>query len=231
MRIYWINIGNDANAHRRLHMQSSLDSTAQDHVRIEAVTPSTLKSHRESLYATSPSEYCCTASHLLAMRTALDAGVDECMIAEDDAMLSPEFLNNLPVLIEGAPDNWDVLQICSNNISQAIRLFNTCYLKDGSMWDKWVQSNWGTGAYIIRAKAMQTLLNVYETLDFSRFPNKPVSALVVYEKCNTYTITYPFVRCLDIDSNIHPDHVESAHAKYSAYSDLIRKAYPYVTLV
>lgn len=144
-------------------MQKQFEAAGVDrHTRIRAVCPAELHLYDivvpPHLPAISPSEYCCTLSHLKAIWTAYKAGADTALIMEDDVRIIrwPASPSAWKVISKSAPDDWRLLQMVSLG-DIAMQLMSG----SSDIWVPWESGLWCTGAYFINREGMQEILSKY----------------------------------------------------------------------
>jgi GR25 family glycosyltransferase involved in LPS biosynthesis len=193
----------------------------------------------------SKGEIGCCISHLIAIYTAWKRGDEIAIICEDDiSFCTTSVIPNLEDVIDNAPDDWEILQLCSfqyaynGNLSSDIQYIKRQYPNSAF---------WSCGLYMINRKGMKKILNtVKKDIDknlysikpirnstpqeFNNFllmqashtPTKyifPLSAVAdayIYDLANTYS-TFPslfLANNSELDSTIHIDHT-SYHLKNS----------------
>ena len=230
MHVYWINIYNDENKYRRDHMEHTL--TDVSNTMIKAYTPYTLpkliKERSIASTMTKLEEYACTASHLKAMQQALYDNQEYAIIVEDDIIIPRNV--DFEKLIDTAPNDWEILQLCTNNTKMLLNNFKT-YKNDKELWAPWTFMSWCTTGYIIKADVMRKLVQIHmyeeNLLDVSMITlTKAVADIVIYQNKKTYTLTYPCFEALNISSNIHPEHL-SMHVESSTLTKNILDHYDF----
>ena len=209
--IYWINLPRSVS--RRQHMESQLQGVK--HTRIEAYSPDTLPVQnftKSALETLSPPEVACTCSHLKAFRTGSSENSDSFVVLEDDVLIPSGFwTKTLPLVLQSAPENWDILQLSCSNAPVVAALFNGAYIPFGVTFVRWKPPHWGTMIYIVKTEYAKKMLGPWK-------PNalfRPVADILLYHECNSYTSTIPWVYCLDQDSEIHPGHTDSIHKRFT----------------
>lgn len=159
-------------------------------------------------------------SHLLAIKTAYDQGLEICLIMEDDMDLSllSRWEFDLNFILTNSPEDWEILQLYTNNPNLMLKLhehFNTTRM----LWTTWLASAWSAGFYVIRRSGMEKILNrFYDTnrFDLTKFDkdmNFLVADFIIYDSCKTYLINKPIIHDDAFNSYIHTNHVNTYHLK------------------
>lgn len=162
-----------------------------------------------------PNTNACIASHLLAIKTAYDDGLEEVLIMEDDINLEilDKTWEELQLIWNSHKDDMDILQIHSSSIF-AIENLYIDVLKKGVM--KIVNKDnsnigqlWGCTGYIIHRSGMERVMQFYnqneQIFDITSYKGFNVSDVYIYTICNSKIINLPFINIFDpikINSNI-----------------------------
>lgn len=175
------------------------------------------KTTKKSIY-----EIATNFSHLVAIKSAYDKGLDMCLIMEDDIDLSliTKWEFDLNFLITNSPSDWEILQLYTNNSNLMIKLHDI-FNQTRTIWSQWNASAWSAGFYVIRRSGMEKLLNKYlvtqtNKFDLNRFDhdaNFLVADFIVYADCRTYILNKPIIHDDAFNSYIHSDHVNEYHVK------------------
>ena len=177
--IYWINL--DASSDRRTAMTQMFQRLGlfQQAYRISAVDvvqakqyydsgrllvhpnislqhrdgkPSYMK-HAENIYEFP--EAACVLSHLQAIQQGFQDGHEMILVLEDDAVLSPMFVQQWKSYMEQhAPSHWTILQFATNNrnvLQQGSNLLD--------YFTTWQPYHWSTRAYVISRRGMKRILD------------------------------------------------------------------------
>lgn len=140
----------------------------------------------------------CLLSHLKAIKTAYDNGLDQVLILEDDCSLDLMVFwkNNLTAVLEnlGKPD-WEVFQLYTGNCIDFKS--KSCTLQTGK------KDCWGCVAYLINRRGMEKIVNFIETDNRNEiilgkytqnnnlFPSKGPSDIFIYQIATTYYLDTP----------------------------------------
>ena len=189
--------------------------------RIEAVDGNTLA---DNDYL-SKYEIACVLSHVKAIQTAYDNGLDEVLILEDDIYIDyfDKWSKTLESIIASAPLDMECIQFhCINplNVSRMIKV-NRDFIR-------WNVTSSSSGCYYLNRKGMsrilsldieKSLLNTVFMEDTNKnnknykkrgWPH--VSDIVLYNYINSYTYTNPLFNHQVTSYFIHPSHL-SFHIK------------------
>ena len=232
--IYWINL--DKSVERRAHMETQFEQLSSvranrvvayngdDVKRLasagqlntkskmieECTNPSTCyANHVADQFLTK--EFGCTLSHLAAIQQAFDNGDDVALILEDDVIMTQKFVDIFTAYSKDAPDDWQILQLFTNNIV----ILQHLHQLDNDQFIQWMPDHWGTTAYLINRAGMQAILG---TLSKSSgggggsgwvFPKDGVIVAdeLLYSTARTYTSTYPFFRVMPSVSEVQPANI------------------------
>lgn len=197
--------------------------------RITAVTPSQLQDYSITLPPDvpldhiTPEEYCCTLSHLRAIRTAWFAGDEVALILEDDMRIIryPD-----SQLLETAPDGWEILQM------MAMGDLAVQNMQKAEQWVPWCAGLWSTGAYIINRAGMIRVLDQYAPhkqqcrIDFSAMcmanPRaRAVADWALYVAANTFSNTDVFFTEDPGDSTIKQEDIPLHQHTLQAIEDKV----------
>lgn len=173
------------------------------------------KATKKSIY-----EIATNFSHLSAIKTAYDKGLEMCLIMEDDIDLNliTRWEFDLNFLLSNTPPDWEILQLYTNNPNLMLKL-HEYFNQTRALWSQWVPSAWSAGFYIIKRSGMEKILNKYwvsnryDLTKFDKDPNFLVADFIVYADCNTYILNKPIIHDDAFNSYIHTDHVNEYHVK------------------
>ena len=220
-KVFWINMKQATD--RRDHMILQLQGI--DHTRVEAYVPETTPEvHMSSRL--SLNEIACTCSHLKALAMGSDLRDPYFVIMEDDVVVPQSFWNEkLPELLQKAPEDWEILQMTTNNPMTAAILFNTFYIPFGIPFMRWKPESWGAMLYIVKTSYAKKLVKCYTNpwIWNLRAELRPVADILVFQGGNVYTSCVPWAYCLDKDSYIHPQHVDSIHKRFTTIAKGIHR--------
>ncbi|CAM9344568.1 unnamed protein product, partial [Ectocarpus fasciculatus] len=172
----------------------------------------------------------CTLSHLSAIKEAYESGESIALIVEDDVVITEKFLLNWKNFVAVAPDDWQVLQMYSNN--HAVMKHTGRLKGDGFL--PWMADHYGTAAYLINRAGMKTLLDLAHA-DATKwsFPDRIVVAdEFIYYYTVSYTALDPMVYIADSVSSIQKDTSNelSNRVKLSQESYAKKLAHPFHNL-
>jgi GR25 family glycosyltransferase involved in LPS biosynthesis len=78
--------------------------------RVSAITPETAPPKPEGINLI-PGSWACYQSHLSEIKRAIDDGIDELTILEDDVIFDTSFVSGYRALLAAVPKGWDVLYL------------------------------------------------------------------------------------------------------------------------
>lgn len=254
-RVYWINL--DTNVARREHMTILLTRMGFPHTRVSGLYPDIFPPVHipPPIRVPSGAELGCTLSHLKALWTAVSEHkkpqyeTDEYFFVMEDDVVFPYALNLPKVIQETIPSNeWDVLQLATNNPNLVPFLYEQVYLAHRVFWTPWIKYNYSTLCYAIKYNTAKHILlryqffNTGKMVSFAKFQpldatayNAPISDLLVYHGFKSFTITVPVLHALDKDSHIHPEHLDMHKGVTNHTYDIIQRMdyqaliYPFVS--
>ena len=169
-------------------------------------------------------EHACLLSHLKCIEQ--NQSDNYIFICEDDIIFkwlsAQDILDHID---KTAPDDWECLQLYTNNY-KAIYELGYKYSEKNEYWCLWNRNFWSTMLYVIKRESASKLLNWFKsndgTWDFSNVQQgKLVADDVLYRYLNTYTSTLPLVDADNKKSNIHPNHMQ-LHKTASKTAEMIR---------
>lgn len=158
-------------------------------------------------------ELACTASHLLAMKTALKNGDEYALIMEDDIEIDHMMENYEKVIkdLNTLPKDFSLVQLHVSNPQVEEWLY-----KHDKPFVRWGNQFWSTGAYIVSKAYMEHLVNSHyknTKIDFGN-TRMHVADILLYDKSDgVYTLSYPWVVHKSDGSYIHGDTHTQLHAK------------------
>ena len=211
--IYWINL--DRSIDRKEWMERLFQDPIFQNVpnkRIDAVDgkkSGIIESMliKDRMSNASDAEYGCLLSHLKAINEFSKSAFKNIIIFEDDMTLDlkPYWKTDMKQIIDGAPDDWDIIQLYYHSVDNTHKFLDEVYTKnlaDGTLS--------GTGAYIINKAAAKKLMDkIYENGKYSLSDEYHHSSdIYLYEELTSYVYKYPiFIYKTDNDSTIHGGHL------------------------
>ena len=217
MHIYYINLA--ISTDRNTVMLTQLQK--YNYKRIEAYNGENYMEYVKINYhpQNKPNTNACIASHLLAIKTAYDNGLEEVLVIEDDINLEilDKTWEELQLIWNSHKDNTDILQIHSAS-GFAIQHLYIDVLQNGQMKivDKVGDylNCWGTTGYIIHRSGMERFIQFYnnneQMFDMTSYKGVNVADVMLYVACITKIINLPFINIFNpvevtstIQSNLH----------------------------
>ena len=206
INFYWINM--DRSIERRKHMYYLFSKNLIYNYRINAYDGNKINEYNDLNYNSfnniSKYEYCCTFSHLKAIKTSYENNDKISIICEDDLCIDykKKWKYNLEDIIKNAPNDWEIIKIHCNNEKHINKLIN-----DGLLFEPWNIRSTSTLGYIININGMKKILNKYFIND--KFVLKDSiedkADYLLYTSCITYDYRYPLFNHLCNISNINKD--------------------------
>ena len=195
MKFFWINV--NTSLKRKEYMIKLFNSFNIQNERIEAITPNTIpKNIKLPRLKNSLLEVALCCSHIKAINEAYKQNLNYAIICEDDLEIKKK--NNFNKLIESAPNNWNILQLLTNNKDCINKKYNLYKKNNKNIWSLWYKRNWSTCIYLINKEGMKTILDLYyknNIFDFSmRLYGSIKSDILIYLGVNrkkVYTINFP----------------------------------------
>ena len=240
MHIYYINLHNSVD--RNNIMKQQLQN--YNHKRIEAYNGNNYMNYikvNKNPY-NKPTTNACIASHLYAIKTAYDDGLEEVMIIEDDINLEilHQTFEELQIIWNCHKEEMDILQIHSAS-QYAVQQLYIDALKTGSLKlvDKVnnVLQCWQTTGYIIHRSGMELFLQFYDsTNDFfnlTPYNSYNVADMILYIICKTKIINLPFINIfspIEILSTIQDKH-HSKNIQYQPYQFIEQYKQQFITII
>lgn len=222
LKYFWINIDNSID--RKEYMENQFNNYKIDNIRISATTPSNLSDFIEDKepYFCGNScclnngckdciyEYCCSCSHLNAIKEGYKSGDNFFIICEDDIYLP--FTINFQKLINEMPNDFEILQMMVLDY-EGNKFINSLY-KNNKFYIKFDESKrlFSTGMYLITRKGASKLLKLFTNKQTGKYDFRNINCFkqadyILYLNANTYTLTYPYCYPnLKFVSQIHPYH-------------------------
>ncbi|MBN9310933.1 glycosyltransferase family 25 protein [Devosia sp.] len=158
--VFYINL--DARIDRRAHMEKQFEQLGIAAERISAVTvaevPAALVARVQRpghFYRVGTGDLACGLSHQRLWQTLVDRQLDEALVLEDDAILSPEVM---PFLAPGllARAGADLIRLETRR--QAVRLGRPRFAVDGVQLRELLSTHRGTAGYLLSRAAAEAAL-------------------------------------------------------------------------
>ncbi len=148
----------------------------------------------------------CVASHLKAIKTAYDIGLDEVIISEDDINYDI-FLSTYTNIFKywnGCKDTTDILQLHSSSNKARLLYEDTIKTKKIKLLNKDINNlfYWGATFYIISKSGMNKIMSFYD-VDKKKFnlnilkDYKILTDVILYIVCNCKIINIPCINITD----------------------------------
>ena len=213
--IYWINLDRSIDRKRKMEeMFSNPIFLGKPIQRIEAIDGKTTTLHDKmqmKYKRNSNLEYACLLSHLKAIKTFSETDCKNAIIFEDDVTLEfkPFWKKTLKEIIDNAPPDWEIIQLCYNTTSTLI---------DDYTLNNYKKNYYGPiacmAAYIINNKSAKKFMNkTYNPLNnkYKLHDYHTHEADHYLYKClRTYTYKYPyFIYPTENNSTLHPEDLDS----------------------
>jgi len=154
-------------------------------------------------------ELACTLSHLKAIDYLKNVAGDYFLVLEDDVVIEYDADQLIPYdleyIITKAPE-FDILQIFKGG-------------QIHSLYEKWTDS-FGACAYIISKKGVDKLSTTFSFKDMivqNKVSEFRVSDQLLFQHSTTYVYKYNYIKTLDKDSTIHPEHLDQYHRPNSGF--------------
>ena len=154
-----------------------------------------------------PSTNACMASHLLAIKTAYDNGLEEVLVLEDD--INIDILNQtweeLQLIWYGYKEKLDILQIHSASEHTVKHLYmNILKYRQIKLIEKTNLNYthfWGCTGYIIHRSGMEKIMQFYnqneQIFDIRSYKGVNVSDIFIYTICNSKILNIPLINIYD----------------------------------
>ena len=152
INFYWINM--DRSIERRKDMYYFFSKNLIYNYRINAYDDNKINEYNDLNYSSfnniSKYEYCCTFSHLKAIKTSYENNDKISIICEDDLCIDykKKWKYNLEDIIKNAPNDWEIIKVNynKNNLN--------CFME-------WNENNKSQLFYIINNKGMKKILDKF----------------------------------------------------------------------
>jgi GR25 family glycosyltransferase involved in LPS biosynthesis len=212
---------------RLSHMQNVFESTNTTF--LYGTTPETLPLihiPRYGALCSSDKEYACLVSHLATLEYAVQKSQDDYFIICEDDVQFEWLTESFDSIIQTAPDDWECLQLYTNNPDALIELAYK-YDRTHDLWIPWQEEFWSTLCYCITRRGANKLISRFRNngWDFRSLSyGRIVADDVLYRNIRTYTRTLPLcVSNEETHSLIHSqEHIQRIHTKANAIAKMIR---------
>lgn len=97
-----------------------------------------------------------------AWQRILKDDVDIAVVLHNDVSLSPSFFQELRVVLESAPFNWEYLQLTTSNLSIQRHMEHIT-----EPWISWMPEHTSTSAYVVNRKGLKKLLNAEPIIKYT----------------------------------------------------------------
>jgi hypothetical protein len=207
-KIVWINL--ERSVERRARIENELSHINIPNRRIQAVdglihdVSSYFSIHNDKPHITT-SETACVLSHFKAIHSLTNIEGDYFLILEDDSTF--ENVKYIPFtlqeIIRDAPP-FDILKIHSCDNSGQTVMYHLCTSKCCC----------SSSAYVISRSGIQTLqekIHFKDNVFIFNYKDVEPADFILFYTLKTYTYKYDYITTTDIDSTIHPDHIENHH--------------------
>lgn len=127
----------------------------------------------------------CFLSHVtLYYRLLRDSTHDYYLIFEDDAVFSPEIMENFSIYMESLPYNWDIFNL--GTIHQELFRTERYFTK--------LRVFWGLFGYVINKRGAQKIIDQYEHEKISKQIDSMMSVLTINNRFFVYGLIKPLVK-------------------------------------
>jgi GR25 family glycosyltransferase involved in LPS biosynthesis len=112
-----INLDRHLKRWERIH--AKLDTLGISHRRFAAVDGRTISDEYDAWMTPNAKRFTpygvlgCALSHKMALRSFLEGDAEVCLLLEDDAVATPEARENVEMLLQHAPEGWDLIKLAS----------------------------------------------------------------------------------------------------------------------
>jgi GR25 family glycosyltransferase involved in LPS biosynthesis len=227
--IYWINL--DRSSDRRAEMSRIFQNIVFQNMKIERVSavdgknPDSVYPRLKFMYKQKNDyEYACMLSHLDTIHKFSQTNFPVALIMEDDITmeLRPYWRKSVKEIIEGAPKDWEIIQLCYNTQAN---------VKNFSLYERNVRNKTVcAAAYLINNRAAKRLIgDIYKDKKYNLEHYIIHHAdCYIFNKLVTYTYKYPlFIYKTNNDSLLHPEdlssHERSKQKVIEMFNSLIKK--------
>jgi GR25 family glycosyltransferase involved in LPS biosynthesis len=227
--IYYINL--DKNVDRRRSTEEQLSKISQDYTRVPGVLGSLITNLKKgeiqgvkfvNRYSKlKKAEIGCTLAHLMAIKTARDAGHEMALICEDDIYVDSYSITlTIDELLARAPHDWEMLKLAVGGIEITGDPTSPTFI---SLDDE--PDAWSNAAYLINRRGMDKILSVsgsnpfklapFGTNPLLKPPTGGVADKFIPGLMQTYIVMPPmFGFITSLPSTIHQDHVDLVHLPF-----------------
>jgi GR25 family glycosyltransferase involved in LPS biosynthesis len=235
--IVWINL--ERSKDRRNYMEKILDNIPIKNTRINAVDGNLLKDTQNKPSHLSNSEFGCVLSHIKAINYLSGIQGEYFLILEDDMGFDnlKYFEVDLGNIINNAP-KFDILMLTKITLSTLsdlytdVRAYTNNYT--GKTNNKLSNDDiWSAGAYVITKEAIAKFCKIAYYNDEIKADSNSLytsvhseysldtSELFIYKHLDTIAYKYNFITSLDINSEIHNNHLDYHRQSSKIASNLI----------
>jgi inositol phosphorylceramide mannosyltransferase catalytic subunit len=213
--IVWINL--DRSLTRRDHIQKLLKSINVPNTRIPAVDGKLIDGSQYNRASNKMTNYeiACLLSHIKAITKLSQMTGDYFLVCEDDIVFDNTalFIKSFDRIIKDIPVNhkdFDILMLQKTHFSKLDDLY-ICWNQYNKKYSDGPIA--GATAYIISKKGVDRVINELCTVDYNnnliQKSNLGLEQSDVYIYTNVKTIVYRYnyMATMDLDSEIHPDHL------------------------
>lgn len=231
---YWINL--DKSSNRRTFMENQFKEKNINNVRVPAITPNDFNDvleNKRPLTCKHPGcinceyEFACISSHIKAMIEGLKNTNNEWFVIMEDDMIIPYNID-YKTLIEDAPDDLEILQLCISYGNTIETLYSEFLIKNKINFIKWKYLLPCAGMYIISRKGAEKLVNKFYIngkYNFLSCEFQIVADVAIYSIANTYATTFP---CsypnIEMGSEIHPHHLDAHNSAIIVIKNVLNHA-------
>jgi GR25 family glycosyltransferase involved in LPS biosynthesis len=214
-RIYWINL--DRSLDRKKNMEFFLKDLSISNERIVASDglndPNILSNFVLKDGITQKTNiYACMLSHLRAIQTFWESGLETALILEDDTSLSfmKYWNDDIKNILSNAPQNWEILMMSYSLgrrastdplAKESERINEKDFIKQ--WYIPWKHGMVSTAAYIINRNGAEKIMKLYRNGMWYIDILPHVSDYVIYKLTNTYTYKYAYFTGLNEYSTLH----------------------------
>ena len=211
-------------------MSAQLEKLGVEYEFVEAVDKRLLTEQHSKLYddesvrrrvgrSLSPGELACALSHAHVWEIALSRDISHALILEDDAELSPEFLQTISNLAL-FPSDWDLINFCTTAPQMPTGNILPPNLNIGNISKKMS----GTVAYVVTRKGLETMLE--HAYPIKAAADGLLSSLAIMGHLRCYgTIPQIVKPSANFDSSIWPKQTMK-NKNYGIHPDYVQRREP-----
>ena len=151
--------------------------------------------------------YACLLSHLRAVKTFWESGLQTALILEDDTSLHfvKYWEKDLNSILQDAPEDWDIVMMSYSLGTRLIKNPVQKKMEFKDLYNPWLPGINSTAAYIINRTGAEKIMKLYKDTKWAINDLPHVSDHVIYKNTNTYVYKYAYFTGLNKDSTIHND--------------------------